>query len=60
MKLCDAIAVVKNLESDKLTDETKGLAIPRTIEAETLNSLTKSDMKMIIKWLFYKCYEVRE
>lgn len=60
MKLCDAIAVVKNLESDKLTDETKGLAILRTIEAETLNSLTKSDMKMIIKWLFYKCYEVRE
>ena len=60
MKLCDAIAVVKNLESDELTDETKGLAILRILEAETLNSLTKSGMKMIIKWLFYKCYEVRE
>lgn len=60
MKLCDAIKVVKNLESEKLTDETKGLAILRILEAETLNSLTKSDMKKIIGWLFGKCYEVRE
>lgn len=60
MKLCDALVVVRNLNSENLTDETKGLAILQILEAETLNSLTKSDMKMIIKWLFYKCYEVRE
>ena len=60
MKLCDAIAVVQNLESDKLTDETKGLAILRILTAETLNSVTKNDMKKIIVWLFNKCYEVRE
>lgn len=27
LKLCDAIVVVQNLQSEKLTDETKGLAI---------------------------------
>ncbi len=60
LKLCDAIVVVQNLQSEKLTDETKGLAILRILEANTLNSVTKNDMKNIIKWLFEKCYEVRE
>lgn len=60
LKLCDAIVVVQNLQSEKLTDETKGLAILRILEANTLNSVTKNDMKNIIKWLFDKCYEVRE
>ena len=60
MRLCDAIAVVRNLDSENLTDETKGLAILQILEAETLNSVTKNDMKKIIGWLFGKCYEVRE
>lgn len=60
LKLCDAIVVVQNLQSEKLADETKGLAILRILEANTLNSVTKNDMKNIIKWLFDKCYEVRE
>ena len=60
LKLCDAIVVVQNLQSEKLADETKGLAILRILEGNTLNSVTKNDMKNIIKWLFDKCYEVRE
>lgn len=60
MRLCDAIAVVQNLESENLEDETKGLAILRILQAETLNSVTKNDMKKIISWLFGRCFEVRE
>ena len=35
LKLCDAIVVVQNLQSEKLADETKGLAILRILEANT-------------------------
>lgn len=60
MRLCDAIHIVQNIDSDAFDDEQKGLAILRIKNAETLNSVTKKDMQKIINWLFDRCFEVAE
>ena len=60
MRLCDAIYIVQNIDSDEFNDEQKGLAILKIKNAETLNAVTKKDMQKIINWLFGKCFEVVE
>lgn len=58
MRLCDAIYIIDNIDSDAFDDEQKGLAIMEVKNAETLNSVTKKDLLKVINWLFDKCFEV--
>lgn len=60
MRLCDAIHIIDNIETDAFDDEQKALAILKIKDAETLNSVTKKDLLKIIKWLFDRCFEVVE
>lgn len=58
MRLCDAIHIVENIDSNEINDIEKARAILTIGNAETLNSVTKKDLMKIIKWLFDRCFEV--
>lgn len=55
-----AIAIFKQLESEKYSDEEKALAIYTVVNMETHNSIKKDDMLKAIKWLWNRRYEIIE
>lgn len=59
-ELARAIAVVKDISSDKFTDEEKAEAIYLVMNMATHNYLTKADLLNVIKWLWNRFYEYVE
>lgn len=60
MNLSEACIIFENIDSPDITDIQKGLAIHEVLSMPTHNSITKTMMLKVIKWLFDKCYEVEE
>lgn len=56
MNLGYAVAVFHNIDSDKYTDNEKAIAIYMVMNMETHNSITKSDMLNVLKWLWHQFY----
>lgn len=59
-ELAKAIAIVKDISSDKFTDEEKGVAIYLVMNMATHNFITKTDFLNVIKWLWNRLYEYVE
>ena len=59
-KLAKAIAIVKDISSDKFTDEEKAEAIYLVMNMATHNFVTKADFLNVIKWLWNRFYEYVE
>ena len=52
MNIGKAFAIFKNINSDKYTYYEKVEAIELVLQAETHNSITKSEFKEAFKWLW--------
>lgn len=52
-----AMAIVKQIDSDKYTDEEKAEAIYVVMNMPTHMSITKDEMIKAIKWLWNRCFE---
>lgn len=55
-----AIGVVKDITSDRFTDEEKAEAIYLVMNMATHNFITKADFLNVIKWFWHKFYEYVE
>lgn len=51
-----AAAIFRDINSEKYSDEEKGLAILTVSRMETLNSITKTDMLYVISYLWKMIY----
>ena len=60
MNIGKAIAIFKQIDSDKYTDNEKGIAIAKVLDMATDNSIFKSDMHKVIEWLWNRCFEWEE
>lgn len=60
MKIGEACAIFDNIETDEYTDEEKGRAIYEVIRMPTHNSITKSAMLDVIRWLLDMVFELPE
>lgn len=58
MEFAEARQIFKNIKSDKYTDEEKGAAIYRIIRAETINCISKGEIMNVVRWLFFRCFEI--
>lgn len=52
-----ACAIFRNIESDEYTENEKGLAIKLVLSMETINSITKQDLKNALAWLWSQHFE---
>lgn len=52
-----AMAIVKQINSDKFTDEEKAYAIYLVMDMPTIMSITKAELVDAIKWLWHRAYE---
>lgn len=59
-ELAKAIAIVKDISSDKFTDEEKAEAIYLVMNMATHNFVTKTDFINVVKWLWNRFYEYVE
>lgn len=55
-----ALAVVKQIDSDKYTDDEKAMAIHVVMNMPTIMSITKAELVKAMKWLWDKAYEFVE
>ena len=56
MNIGRAWAIFKKIDSDEYTDEEKGFAIRMVMDMETINSITKEDMRNVTRWLWNRCF----
>ena len=52
MKISEAWAIFRNISNDGTPDLEKGRAIQIVMDAATHNSITKTDMLRVIRWLW--------
>lgn len=59
MKYSEAIAWVKNLNSPDANsnEKEKATAIGTILKLETMNSISKADLKRCLQWLWDKLYD---
>lgn len=57
MNIGKAMAIAKNIESDKYTDEEKAYAIYLVMNMPTHMSITKDELIKVIKWLWHRSWE---
>lgn len=57
MNIGMACAIFKNIESDKYTEIEKGFAIKLVLSMETINSITKQELKNALAWLWNQHFE---
>ncbi len=55
-----ALAIVKQINSDKYTDEEKAMAIHIAMNMATLMCVTKLELIEVIKWIWHMAYEFVE
>lgn len=60
MTLPQAFAICKNIKDCQRPDDDKGLAIYMMLKAETINSITKADLKNIVEYLHELCFDIEE
>lgn len=60
MKHGKAMAIVKQIESDKYTDVEKAHAIYLVMNMPTHLSITKDELIKVIKWLWHYSWEYKE
>ena len=53
-----AIAIFRQIKSDKYTIEEKGWAIHRVLALETDNSIRKADYRQALHWLWNQHFEI--
>lgn len=58
MEFAEARQIFRNIKSDKYTDEEKGAAIYRIIRAETINSISKGEIMNVVRWMFFRCFDL--
>ena len=60
MRLGDAIRIFADIDSEEYTDEQEGAAILAVIGMETHNSIKKTAMLKVIRYLLNLAFEVPE
>lgn len=58
MKIGKACAIFADIQSDKHSDEEKGMAIYQVCRMETKNSITKAMMWRVIWWLLNMTFDL--
>ena len=58
MKIEKAITIFVDIESGNYSEEEKALAIYEVLNMPTQTSIRKDDMLSVIKWLWFKAYEM--
>lgn len=59
MKLCRALGIVNDIESEKISDREKATAIYVLFIRETkIDEVYKKEMLSIIRWLWRRCFRV--
>ena len=58
MRYSEACAIFENIDTEEFTDEEKSYAIYMVMHMPTHNSITKKAMLAVIKWLFYRAFDV--
>ena len=58
MTLGEYCVVFENIDTEEFTDEEKACAIYMVMHMPTHNSITKKAMLAVIKWLFYRAFDV--
>lgn len=58
MQLGLAIAIFKDIENLKWTDDERAMAIFKVLNMETHNSIFKADLLKVLKWLFEQHFQV--
>ena len=53
-----AVAIFRNIKSDKYTVNEKGVAIIQVLSMATTNSITKVDFKNALAWLWNEHFEI--
>lgn len=53
-----ACTIFRNIYSDQYTDSDKGMAILTVMAMETKNSITKTDMAAVIRWMLGQIFEI--
>lgn len=60
MKIGEAWAIFQNIRESRKSDEEKGLAILMVCNAETHNSITKTEMMDVIRYLLPLAFDIPE
>lgn len=61
MKLCRALGIVNNIESEEISDREKAAAIyVLCIRAARIDEVHKKELLGIIRWLWKRLFRVRE
>jgi len=55
-----ALAIFENIENATVSIEEKGLAIYIVVNMATHNSVTKTSMLKVIRWLLDRAFEIRQ
>lgn len=60
MNIGKACAIFDQIQSDKFTEEEKGIAIYQVLKMPTHNSITKDNILKVTQYLFDLHYDVEE
>lgn len=60
MNIGRAIAIFEDINNDAYSDEEKALAVYNVSKMPTHNSVKKDSMLSVVKWLWDKCYEIKD
>ena len=55
-----AIAIVKDIRNENVTDDDKALAIYQVMNMPTLMSVSKAELIIAIQWLWHQAYSFEE
>ena len=55
-----ALAIFENIENASESAEEKGMAIHIVMNMETHNSVRKSSMLKVIRWLWNRAFEIKQ
>lgn len=59
MSLKEALEIFKRIDSDKYTDNEKEVAIDIVLKSALSNFVRREDMRNVIRWLWYRCFELK-
>lgn len=55
-----AIAILEQINSEKYSINEKGLAIYKVLSMETINGITKAQLKKALMWLWHQHFEMAD
>lgn len=60
MNLKEALEIFERIDSDKFTDNEKEVAIDIVLKSALSYFVSRENMRNVIRWLWYRCFEWKE